>query len=375
MILRKPKSPFPDNPFLNLLRLSLLLVLAAAPARVLAQSTFHITGTVLTFNGKPVANAHITAKNEETGETTIATSAEDGTYALDLMRGDYLFTASSIAGSIVPLPVKVPLESAASTLDLHLRAPQTAARPPDSARPGTSGEASAATNHAGGRPMESPIHVDSVGSDDVPASTGHRQSARDFLIRGKSEEPGFGLYSYILIPSRSTDADTQRDIAVIGSFLKALDAVSDVEAFTAKSKINVTYLVVKSGPAATAEAVLADYDVPRCKHILELFAADHADVSEGPYIVSTLAPLGDASQLPAHYLWQDLSSVQPDVAAAWEKEFEKQAGQPEFWQASTRDAALLKLRNFISTAASGGAAVAAGATVFQDGLKKFLSWK
>ena len=73
---------------------------------------------------------------------------------------------------------------------------------------------------------------------------------------------------------------------------------------------------------------------------------------EGPYIISTTAPLSGLSKLPLQYLFQDLSSVPPQLISLWIKEFIKQAGEREFWKTRTKEEFVLRLRTSIGVMAN-----------------------
>ena len=69
---------------------------------------------------------------------------------------------------------------------------------------------------------------------------------------------------------------------------------------------------------------------------------------EGPYIVSARIPLTDARALPAEYLFQDLSTVPPNVVGLWVRQFKAQAAQERFWETQTKDQFVLSLRAYIA---------------------------
>ncbi|HEV2859688.1 MAG TPA: carboxypeptidase regulatory-like domain-containing protein [Pyrinomonadaceae bacterium] len=110
----------------NLLRsaLSLLLLLASAPASALAQTaSSRITGTVTDQQGAVVAGASVTAANEETGVTQTQTTTDAGLYSFaSLPVGRYTITVEKtgfktarLTGNILeintPLDVNVPLQA------------------------------------------------------------------------------------------------------------------------------------------------------------------------------------------------------------------------------------------------------------------------
>ena len=56
----------------------------------------------------------------------------------------------------------------------------------------------------------------------APAPPPARNTVRDFLVRDRKEYPGYGLYSYLLFPSRPAPADEARYREVIGVYLSML---------------------------------------------------------------------------------------------------------------------------------------------------------
>ena len=202
-------------------------------------------------------------------------------------------------------------------------------------------------------------------------------TGRSFLSAGDLEEPGFGLYSYLLLASApANDEEKDRDLAVLGAFLQLLSDVGELESSgAAKSDLNVTYLLLTERPAVKlppADWVLAHYDFPRAKVLLHLFGQD---LLGGPYVTSTLSPLSRASSAPDHHLWQNMTHVNKNVAASWVQEFERRASHQDFWDPDRRNETILKLRDFITTAATALSLTVEGAEKFNKMLDDCLGWK
>ena len=103
-------------------------------------------------------------------------------------------------------------------------------------------------------------------------------------------------------------------------------------------------LYARSDPGAAC--ILVDrYDYGRAETLLAHFPGPHM---VGPYIVSVTRPLSKADSLPQHYLYQDLSSVPPELSVLWVKEFMAQAQEEEFWKNRTKDQFILGLRTAIA---------------------------
>jgi len=99
-----------------------------------------------------------------------------------------------------------------------------------------------------------------------------------------------------------------------------------------------------SSNGATACMLVGNYDYARAQGLLALLPNSHM---EGPYIISVAEPLSRARALPTQYLYQDLSSVPPELARLWVKEFMAQAQENEFWKTRSKDQFVLRLRTAI----------------------------
>jgi hypothetical protein len=329
-----------------------------------SQAKIRLTGTVSELTHQPILGVSVTAENEQTGETFTAISAANGSYFLDLPPGVYSFrfiAKGHTSGDFHHVPVPHP--EGAIPLEVQLPLLPVEASP----------------NNNPSNVFRPSAHAD--GSSFPQADEAHHDvSGRAFLIGNEDEEGGFGLYSYLLLPSApSTDDEKKRDLAVIKAFLEGLSEVAKLEeAGTKKADLNVTYLLLleqQNGKAPANDWVLANYDFARAKNILRLFGRAGHDVVSGPYVVSSLVPLIHQSDAPDHYLWQDMSHVPDSLAATWEKEFERRAGQKNFWSADKRNQLILDFRDFVATAAVGLPVVSAGAADFKKMLAEWITWK
>jgi hypothetical protein len=110
--------------------------------------------------------------------------------------------------------------------------------------------------------------------------------------------------------------------------------------------LNIAYVPVRALPErqAPTERLLAEYDYARARSLLRLFPGSNR---EGPYVVSSLRPLGNSNQpaaMPNPYLFQDLSKVPPHLVSSWVKEFLNQAAQERFWEDRSAERFALRLR-------------------------------
>jgi hypothetical protein len=359
------KLPSPEI-FARSFRAALVCLLLSLSALAFAQVTVRLTGSVTDSSGAALSGVSISIRNEQTDRRTTATSSADGTFAIDLPPGLYTITASAprYATRVFRQFAVAPESTSSLKIDLS-HAATAAARPPEPPPPPPT-------------PVSPNPPVPFPASESAPPQPGeHSVSGRSFLVGHDPEEPGYGLYSYLLFSSApASDDEKKRDLAVIQAFVDLLNDVSDLQSNgVAKGQINVTYLLVTETPkdkVPAADWVLSHYDFPRAKVLLRIF---RHNVLGGPYVASSLTPLSQSAIAPDHHLWQDMTHVPAAVAASWEKEFERRAARPEFWAPDTRDQALLALRDFISNAASGLTEVDAASASFKSMLATWLTWK
>jgi len=196
-----------------------------------------------------------------------------------------------------------------------------------------------------------------------PAPAGrppNRVTSRALLAQGEDEEPGYGLYSYLVFGLRPTRQDVRyaRYVKALEAYLE-LEEASSVRRYVQQDAINVTYLPVKdAGVNPTAAYLLESYDYARAQRLLALTSGEAPD---GPFLISARRPLSKASTLPSEYLFQDLSTVPPELVRLWVHHFIEQAAQERFWERKTRDEFVLEMRTYI---ARGGNEVAGLSAAF-----------
>jgi hypothetical protein len=326
-----------------------------------SQAVIHLKGRVSDPSGVGISAVVIIVTDEQTGQAIKRISANDGTYSIDIPPGIYSFTFSADGHTGATFHgVTLPHPDGASDLDAVL--PRLVARRGDH----TSGESAAPS-----------ANID--GSRFPPSDISRYTTGRSFLVGKEEEESGFGLYSYLLFSSRPVnDTEKQRNLAVIRAFITGMNDVADLESSgAAKGDLNVTYLLLTEHPeesVPSAEWVLSHYNFARAQVLLRPLAQSGRDVLKGPYVVSVSKPLSHLTETPEHYLWQDMSSVTPAVAASWEKEFMRCASRKEFWGADTRNQAVLNLRTFIASIADATTVANAGMAEFKKMLVGWVSW-
>ena len=177
-------------------------------------------------------------------------------------------------------------------------------------------------------------------------STRARETGGAFLLPDLAETPGYGLYSYLLFGSPPGNGARDRFRSALEAYVGLIPDIIALEQYVPPSELNIAYVPVRAAPDrhAAPDRLLADYDYARARSLLRLFPGGNR---EGPYIVSSLRPLGGADQpagQPTPYLFQDLSKVPPHLVASWVKEFLSQAAQERFWEDRSTERFALKLR-------------------------------
>lgn len=182
-----------------------------------------------------------------------------------------------------------------------------------------------------------------------------KETVRSLLVRGKAEEDGYGLYSYLLFGSRPSDSTSrQRYCKAIEAYLNLINDIGIMEEYYENNELNITYLPVDSAPTTTISVdwVLEHYDYGRARALLN---AIPGDLRNGPYFISTLEPLSGRTVLLGQYLYQNLSAVPADanLIPLWVKAFLNQAAQERFWEENRAEMFTLELRTTISILAEG----------------------
>lgn len=187
------------------------------------------------------------------------------------------------------------------------------------------------------------------------SARGGLESGAAYLLTGREEAKGYGLYSYLLFATRPTEHNRERYLAAIETYLKAVPAILALEAAgIAAHRLNATFLPLTSltsRPAGepSADWLLAHYDYARARAILAALPGEY--LGGGPYVVSALAPLGGISTIAGHYLHQDLSSVPSRIVRLWAREFFSQAAQERFWEERTGRQLALRMRTTVAALA------------------------
>lgn len=188
----------------------------------------------------------------------------------------------------------------------------------------------------------------------VTEATGERGAKRDpghdLLVKNTPEAPGYGLYSYVLLSGAPDDESRPRYLKLLEAVLAQAPSLEDLGVYYDAGQLNLTYIPVTSvgHPPVSAQWLLDNYDYAHARFLLHALPGD---LTRGPYLVSSLQPLGKSTSGP--YLVQNLSSVPPHLVSLWTFEFLNQAAQEHFWEPSTGRMLVLRLRTAIGIMAEG----------------------
>jgi hypothetical protein len=200
-------------------------------------------------------------------------------------------------------------------------------------------------------------------------STRARETGGAFLLPDQAETPGYGLYSYLLFGAPPSNGARERYRSALEAYLGLIPDITALEQYVPPAELNIAYVPVRAAPDrhAAPDRLLADYDYARARSLLRLFPGGNR---EGPYIVSSLRPLGGPDQLaaqPTPYIFQDLSKVPPHLVASWVKEFLSQAAQERFWEDRSTERFALKLRVTVGV-------LAAALPEVKKALETWIAW-
>lgn len=178
-----------------------------------------------------------------------------------------------------------------------------------------------------------------------------RETGRSLLPAGQAETAGYGLYSYLLLGAPPSEASRERYLKAIEAYLALIPDVASLEEYVQRGELNVFYLPVRGTPpsALTAQWALDNYDYARARSLLRGLPEPNRD---GPYILAAFKPVG-AGAASGPYLFQNLSSVPPHLAASWVKEFLNQAAQERFWEEKTAVQLAQRMRATVGIMGSG----------------------
>ncbi len=194
------------------------------------------------------------------------------------------------------------------------------------------------------------------------------KTGRSFLVSGRSETKGYGLYSYLLLDSRPDFETRKRYLRAIIEYLRFTDISLFETAGISRNKLNITYLPIDTRPETAiltklskkdlqeqdlipiAEWVLQHYDYVRAGILIDNLPGSRRN---GPYIVSLRKPYDWENEVAPPYLYQDQSWVPPHLVSEWINVFMNQAAQERYWDEDAGENMVLKLRTIIGVLAAG----------------------
>jgi hypothetical protein len=151
---------------------------------------------------------------------------------------------------------------------------------------------------------------------------------RAYLVKGQTEDPHYGRYSYLLFPGPGPQWDAKY-LAAIEAWMGQMAQADPTLPDTDKAGFNITYLPVTRdlGRDASAQDVLDAYDFIRAGQLLRALSGSS---TTGLYLVSVARPLSEVAGPSQHY-YSDLSHVPPGVVGHWVELFMQETARADAW--------------------------------------------
>jgi hypothetical protein len=222
----------------------------------------------------------------------------------------------------------------------------------DDAKPPSEGAEGGSEGEAAGEPDNAtPKRADRV-------HHGGYETGYTLLLGQDIEESGFGLYSYILIRRAPMEEEQiERVVSVLEAVIAEREVSELRDAGFEKAELNVGHIPVCDDfdPEGIGDPaiVFQKYNYARAKHILSLLPEDRVGEGDGPYIVSTDAPVGNRRGLEnvERLIVQDFTNVHPRVVSLWVREFVHQTKRANWWEPSLWSTVKKHLRNVLANSA------------------------
>ncbi|MCZ6834475.1 MAG: hypothetical protein O7G85_01750 [Planctomycetota bacterium] len=181
-------------------------------------------------------------------------------------------------------------------------------------------------------------------------------SGTSLLFREELETPGYGLYSYLLIPFEPT---SEEDLIRVNAVLRAIQELGAIGSYVDVGfeihELNIIYIPIESeSMGVLTESDLHAYDFEHAQRLLSKLRNRDGNpfaYTRGPYIVSSTVPLSQLLIINEQYLFFDLTHKNPRLMAAWTRVFLRQAQKREFWKPTKRDIWIHETRDFLANAA------------------------
>jgi hypothetical protein len=200
----------------------------------------------------------------------------------------------------------------------------------------------------------------------IEPTRGARATARGLLVRGRKEDSGYGLYSYLLFGAVPEEKDRQRYLESIRTYLRLSPRLQELANLIEHEQLNLNYVPITVAPLGkpNAEWILEHYDYARAAAILH--SVPGGPYLRGPYVLSGKLQ-GENNSISAPTIFQDLSTVPTELVSKWYEHFLNQAAQENLSSSDRLHELVLKMRTLIAVAA-------AGVPDVQKSLESWLKW-
>jgi hypothetical protein len=189
------------------------------------------------------------------------------------------------------------------------------------------------------------------------------ESGYDFLYAKATEADGYGLFSYVILPSVS-----DRAAALLDEVFKSFPPASALQ--TPRIRTNILYIPTKEDSRdkfnlsadASREAVRvflsSHYDLSKARLLLDHLCDKPAeevrqlcqnDLTGGPYILTYASKISDLSPLPPPFLFVDLTNVHQRAFGQFVSAYRSQVKSPKFSDRAKIDTFRLTLLNVTLT--------------------------
>ncbi len=151
-----------------------------------------------------------------------------------------------------------------------------------------------------------------------------------FLVPGRVEEPGFALYTYLLLPNPPAPGEERRARLAVAEYLRhARDAAEVRLAPAERARASANYLpLTRALRDPSPDSVLRHYDHAAAQRLLQRLPGAHTD---GLYLVSLAGPaLSARDSVAGAFAVQDLSLRPESVVAPTVGYFLRLADQARF---------------------------------------------
>ena len=207
-------------------------------------------------------------------------------------------------------------------------------------------------------------HVKEADLDRNDETRGKLREARQYLLPNRTEESGFGLYSYLLFPVPPGNAEEKaRYLKTLESCLRMMQGVEEFLArHRRRSELNATHIPVTAIPKyhkdleKWAVSVLEVYDYATAQNLLDKLDNTYR---RGPYLISVVKqPLSNANAPIQLHVLQDFTGKVPELVSQFVEFFTYRAAQQRTWTEESLQNFRLNMRNLVAVAGKVGPEVA-----------------